>query len=185
MPTDSSNICFTATLLRPALPISGKAPSWTFLQLPKQASDRLPSRGMNSVEGTLNGIAFRATLEPDGQKGHWLKVTSKLRKAARAEVGDEVVLEIVPAAKEPEPKVPIDLRKALAASPKALTLWRDITPVARRDWIQWILSSKTPETRGRRVANACSMLAAGKRRVCCFDRSGFFSKGLSSPNAAV
>jgi hypothetical protein len=34
------------------------------------------------------------------------------------------------------------------------------------------------------VKNACSMLAAGKRRVCCFDRSGFYSKGLSAPKAA-
>ncbi len=86
---------------------------------------------------------------------------------------------------EPEPEVPAGLRKALAAAPKARTLWSDITPVARRDWIQWIVSAKRPETRLRRVENACSMLAAGKRRVCCFDRSGFYSKGLSAPKAAT
>jgi hypothetical protein len=28
------------------------------------------------------------------------------------------------------------------------------------------------------------LLAAGKRRVCCFDRSGFYSKGFSAPAAA-
>jgi hypothetical protein len=29
------------------------------------------------------------------------------------------------------------------------------------------------------------MLTAGKRRVCCFDRSGFYSKSLRSPKAAI
>ena len=48
-----------------------------------------------------------------------------------------------------------------------------------------IASAKRPETRMRRVDNACAMLAAGKRRVCCFDRSGFYSKSFSSPKAAI
>jgi len=82
--------------------------------------------------------------------------------------------------------VPADLKKALAAAdPKARALWSDITPIARRDWIHWITSAKQAETRARRIKNAYSMLAAGKRRVCCFDRSGFYSKSLSAPRAAI
>ena len=69
--------------------------------------------------------------------------------------------------------------------PKARALWSDITPNARRDWIHWITSAKQEETRARRIKNACSMLAAGKRRVCCFDRSGFYSKSMSAPKAAI
>jgi hypothetical protein len=140
---------------------------------------------MTTVEGTINGFPFRATLEPDGQRSHWLKVNRKMREAVGAEAGDVVVLEIAPAVHEAEAKVPADLLKALAATPKARALWSDITPVARRDWIQWITSAKRPETRARRIQNACAMLAAGKRRVCCFDRSGFYSKGLSAPKAAT
>ena len=131
---------------------------------------------MTAVEGTINGVAFQATLEPDGQKGHWLKVDRKLREAAGVNANDIVTLEITPAADEPEPKVPAELRRALAASPEARMLWLDITPMARRDWIQWITSAGRPETRARRVHSASSILAAGKRRVCCFDRSGFYSK---------
>jgi hypothetical protein len=59
---------FSATLLRPAA--TAKAESWTFLKLPKEASGKLPSQGQTTVEGTLNGLPFRATLEPDGQGGH-------------------------------------------------------------------------------------------------------------------
>jgi hypothetical protein len=176
-------IRFKAKLFRPAE--SEKGDSWTFLILPKNASARLPSRGMTAIEGTINGFAFQAMLEPDGQKSHWLKVDRKLSEAARAEASDIVTLEIAPAAKEPEPEVPADLKKALAtAGPKARALWSDITPIARRDWIQWITSGKQIETRARRIKNACSMLAAGKRRVCCFDRSGFYDKSMSAPKAA-
>jgi hypothetical protein len=177
-------IRFKAKLFRPAE--SDKAGSWTFLVLPKAASAKLPSRGMTAIEGTINGFVFQATLEPDGQKSHWLKVDRKLSEAARAEAGDVVALEIAPAAEEPEPKVPADVRKALAAAaPKARDLWSDITPIARRDWIHWITSAKQSETRARRIKNACSMLAGGKRRPCCFDRAGFYSKSLSAPKAAL
>jgi hypothetical protein len=180
----ASKIRFKAKLFRPAE--SERAGSWTFLILPKTASVKLPSRGMAAIEGTINGFPFQATLEPDGQKSHWLKVDRKLREAAGAQTGDVVALEIAPAAEEPEPTVPADVRKALAAAaPKARTVWSDITPMARRDWIHWITSAKQPETRGRRIKNACSMLATGKRRVCCFDRSGFYNKSLSPPKAAV
>jgi hypothetical protein len=173
-------IRFKAKLLRPA-----ESEKDAFLILPKNASAKLPSRGMSAIEGTINGFPFQATLEPDGQKSHWLKVDRKLREAAGADAGDVVSLEIAPTAEEPEPPVPADLRKALAsAAPKARVLWSDITPIARRDWIHWISSAKQPETRTRRIKNACSMLAAGKRRVCCIDRSGFYSKSLSAPKAA-
>ena len=177
-------IRFKAKLFRPAE--TEKADSWTFLILPKNASAKLPSRGMTAVEGNLNGVAFQAVLEPDGQKSHWLKVDRKLREAARAEAGDVVSLEIAATAEEREPEVPADLRKALAAAaPKTRASWSDITRIARRDWIHWITSAKQPETRARRIKNACSMLAAGKRRPCCFDRSGFYSKSLSAPKAAT
>src|SRR5438045_723170 len=111
----TKTIRFKAKLFRPAE--SEKAGSWTFLTLPKNASAKLPSRGMTPIEGTINGYPFQATLEPDGQKSHWLKVDRKLREAAGADAGDIVTLEIAPAAEEAEPTaVPADLRKALAAA---------------------------------------------------------------------
>lgn len=177
----TGKIRFKATLLRPATP---KNAAWSFLLLPADASAKLPTRGMASVDGIFEGHPFKATLEPDGQGSHWLKVPRAQREAAGAGVGDTVSLEITPASEEPEARVPADLRKALAAAPEARTQWTGLTPVARRDWIHWITSAKKVETRARRVANACDMLASGKRRICCFDRSGIYSKGLGAPKAA-
>src|SRR5882757_3717986 len=140
MTKTTSNIRFKAKLLQPAEPPKGS--SWAFLILPKDASAKLPTRGMTTVEGIINGHPFRATLEPDGEKSHWLKVNKKMREAAGAEAGDAVPIEILSVGKESEPRVPVDLRKALAAASKARAVWCDITPIARRDWIAWITSAK-------------------------------------------
>jgi hypothetical protein len=182
MAKTAAKVRFKAQLLRPQS--AGRAVTWMFLTVPKAASARLGSRGRAAVEGTLNGVAFRAMLEPDGQMSHWLKVPRKLRAAAGARADDRVDLELSPAGQVPEPNLPVDLRKALAGAPKARAVWRDISPIARRDWIHWVVSAKQAQTRARRIANACDMLGSGKRRVCCFDRSGFYAKNLRAPTAA-
>jgi hypothetical protein len=41
--------------------------SQAILRLPQAASSKLPSRGMSMVEGTFNGHAFQAPLEPDSE----------------------------------------------------------------------------------------------------------------------
>jgi len=173
---------FEAPLLRPADPGEGEA--WTFVVLPKEISAMLPRRGRTSVEGTLNGHPFQATLEPDGRLSHWLKVGEALRTAAGAEANDMVTLDIAPMGKEPEPAPPPDFQAGLAASPEARAAWDATTTLARVDWIHWIESAKQAKTRATRVRNACEMLAAGKKRVCCFDPSGFYGKNLRAPTAA-
>lgn len=181
MAMTAPSITFSAPLL---LPVQPARATWSFVLLPRAASKRLPSRGMVSVTGTLDGHAFKATLSPDGYGSHWMKVPRALREAAGAKVGDVVASVITPVDQEPEPKVPLDLRTALAASTATKAQWAAITPVARRDFVQWVTTAKQPETRARRIRNGCEMLATGKRRVCCFDRSGMYDKSAAAPEAA-
>ena len=167
-----STIRFSAKLFRPKA--TEKTGSWTLLTLPKSAGAKLPSRRMTMVEGTINGFPFRAALEPNGKGSHWLRVNKALHDTAGA--GDTLTVEITRAGEEPEIRVPVDLRKALADAPMAQALWADITPIARRDWILWISSAKQSETRKRRIEKACAMLASGKRRVCCFGGINWLTK---------
>lgn len=174
---------FKEKLRRPVL--SGSDAPWAFLVLPKAVSETLPRRGRTTVEGTINGHPFQATLEPDGQLSHWLRVDQALLDAADADIGDTVTLEITPVAQEPEPEIPADLQEALAAAPEAHAVWEDTTTIARLDWIHWVTSAKQAKTRVKRINDACDMLSSGKRRVCCFDQSGFYSKSLSAPKEAT
>ena len=65
-------------------------------------------------------------------------------------------------------KVPADLKQALTAAPQVRTMWNDITPLARNEWICWIISVKKPETRKSHIERACADLLKGKRRPCCW-----------------
>ena len=174
---------FTATLLRPAKPASGAA--WAFVLLPRNVSEKLPRRGGTTVAVAINGVHFQATLEPDGQLSHWLQVSSALLAAAGADFGEEVTLDIAPVDEEPEPDIPPDLMAALSAHPEARAVWDSTTTIARLDWIHWITSARQAKTRVKRISDACDMLRSGKRRVCCFDQSGYYSKAFSPPLAAT
>jgi hypothetical protein len=139
--------------------------------LPKDASATLPSRGMVMVEGTVNDRLFLAALEPDGSGSHWFRVDEALRKTTGVKIGDTIVLAVTPIKDWPEPELPADLSEALTASPEVIAVWQEITPMARWDWIRWVRSTNQPDTRRRRIQVACSKLASGMRRPCCFNRS--------------
>ncbi len=164
-----STIDFEATLF--------EINSWTILRLPEDASSQLPSRGMTMVAGTLNGVPFKALLEPDGRyapgkkPSHWFQPGQKLLEDASATVGDTVHVALEPTKEWIEPEVPEDLQRALATSAKAEALWNEISPLARWDWIRWIRAVKTSETRQKHIDVALDKLNKGMRRPCCFNRN--------------
>ena len=156
---------FKARLFRHPKAVKSDGSPTLLLDVPDVVSKRARSSGMTTVEGTINGHPFRATLEPNTSAGHWLPVNKAMRQGADADVGDAVQLAILEP--EPEPIMPGDLRVALTASDKAKTLWKDLTPIGRTDWIRWIVSAKQPETRARRITRTVEQLSEGKRRPCC------------------
>jgi len=64
--------------------------------------------------------------------------------------------------------VPSDVRQVVNSYPKVKLAWEDITPLARNEWICWIVSAKKMETRERRLKRMKEELVSGKRRPCCF-----------------
>lgn len=154
-----------------------KINDWIILRLPEDASAQLPTRGMIMVSGTLNGVPFKTLLEPDGRYGpgikpsHWFSPDKKLLDDAKASAGNTVSVTLEPTKDWIEPEVPEDVKEALSNSPKAEALWKDITPLARWDWIRWIRAVKTPETRAKHIQVALDKLNKGMRRPCCFNRN--------------
>jgi uncharacterized protein YdeI (YjbR/CyaY-like superfamily) len=65
-------------------------------------------------------------------------------------------------------RIPQDLKDALAHTPRAFSVWKDITPLARNEWICWVISGKKAETRTIRIEKALSKLSGGMRQPCCF-----------------
>lgn len=161
----------TATEIRFAATLSA-IDSSTIVRLPNDASARLPSRGQVAARGSINGHDFQTVLEPDGLRGHWLRVDRELQQGAGIEVGDKVTVVVAPISEWPEPDVPADLKAALADAPQKIRdIWSDITPMARWEWVRWVNATANAATRDRRVEVSIAKMDNGKRRPCCFDLS--------------
>jgi hypothetical protein len=170
--TEAATIEFESTLYA----IDGS----TVMGLPEEASRCLPSRGQVAVRGSINGREFRTVLEPDGLKGHWMRVDQDLRNAADIAAGDTVSVSVDVTRDWPEPDVPADLGAALAVAPQEIqNIWNDITPMARWEWVRWVNATANPVTRQRRVEVSISKMDDGKRRPCCFDLSACTDPELS------
>jgi len=65
-------------------------------------------------------------------------------------------------------KTPSDLQKAINSVPIVSKLWKDITPLARNEWVCWITSANKMETRKIRIEKALSKMKGGMRRPCCW-----------------
>jgi hypothetical protein len=65
-------------------------------------------------------------------------------------------------------KLPADLCEALIANSTALAAWKDITPLARNEFICWVEDAKQEMTRKRRIRRTQEELEEGQRRPCCW-----------------
>jgi uncharacterized protein YdeI (YjbR/CyaY-like superfamily) len=68
----------------------------------------------------------------------------------------------------PVHRTPPDLGKALGLKATTQAAWKDLTPLARNEWVCWVTSAKQAKTRSHRIQRAVEDLEAGKRRPCCW-----------------
>jgi len=68
--------------------------------------------------------------------------------------------------KPPKPEIPTpdDLRAALDSEPRAAAAFDSFPPGSRREYVEWVVEAKRPETRSKRIAQAVEWMAEGKRR---------------------
>ena len=63
---------------------------------------------------------------------------------------------------------PGDLRETLVANDVALEAWKDITPLARNEFICWVEDAKQQKTSESRIRRTKEELEEGMRRPCCW-----------------
>lgn len=143
------------------------------VRLPAAASAQLPSRGQVAVDAVVNGDSRQLVVEPDGRRGHWLKL------GPDDAADGPVTVELTPSGDWPEPELPDDFRTALDDAADLADTWTDITPMARWEWVRWVNATRNPDTRRRRVEVSIDKLRSGKRRPCCFDLSSCTDPELS------
>ena len=60
----------------------------SLVRLPESASAQLPSRGQVAVHATCQGHPFDTVVEPDGRRGHWIRVAGAGEQASALGNGD-------------------------------------------------------------------------------------------------
>jgi uncharacterized protein YdeI (YjbR/CyaY-like superfamily) len=65
---------------------------------------------------------------------------------------------------KPDLETPAELADALDSNPAARATFDAFSPSGRREYVEWVVEAKRPETRDKRIAQAVEWMAEGKKR---------------------
>lgn len=147
-----------------------KIKNYYIIRLPQDISDQMSSRGMVMVDAIIEGETIKLPLEPNGSKGHFVLIETKIVTHLKLDASACFVIQITVTKDWIPPSLPNDFRLALDSNGLA-NHWKSITSKAKWEWVRWIRSTKNQDTRTKRVETAVSMLSEGKKRPCCFNQT--------------
>ncbi|HTU33596.1 MAG TPA: YdeI/OmpD-associated family protein [Candidatus Acidoferrum sp.] len=124
----------------------------------RAAKCRLAQSKYIPVVAFVNGRNARTTLVPAGGGRFRMQINTALRKAAKADVGDLVGVELRLDRESREVAVPADLRSALKRHLKAWKAFQRLAPGHRRQVITYFDSAKSSGARNRRIGRVIDML---------------------------
>jgi uncharacterized protein YdeI (YjbR/CyaY-like superfamily) len=110
--------------------------------------------------GQFGKIAALADLPSDAE----LAAKILEGKARIDSAGTALKPKTAPKAPKAEIAMPDDFAAALAAMQGVRERFDAFPPGARREYLEWIIDAKRPETRVKRIAQAAEWIAEGKRR---------------------
>lgn len=121
------------------------------------------TRASVKVCGTIDGIPYRGSIVPHGAH-HSMTVNRRMHTALRKYIGDtiHVTMQI-----DTEPRVvevPEDLLWALDANANAKAVFDKFGYSHRREYVNWIESSRKAITRARRVQEALRRMTSDQRQ---------------------
>ncbi len=110
------------------------------------------------VVAIANGRSTRTTLTPAGGGRYRLQFNATLRKAAHADVGEIVGVELrIDRASRALP-VPPELQGALKNRPRERKTLQKMGPGSRRQFLLYLSKAKSPEVRRKRIARLLEVL---------------------------
>jgi hypothetical protein len=110
------------------------------------------------VVAIVNGRSTRTTLTPAGGGHYRLQFNATLRKAARADVGDVVGIELRLDREPRDLPVPPELERALKRRPMLRKEFEKLPPGGRVQFLRFVLKAKAPATREKRIRRMIEVL---------------------------
>jgi len=113
--------------------------------------------------GSLGRITSIASLPPEKKLIGWVTQAAALIESGKERSPIAARPRVVKPAKPPL-ETPPDFNQALGKNKKATAVFAAFSPSCRREYIEWIVDAKRPETRANRIASAVDWIAGGKQR---------------------
>jgi Bacteriocin-protection, YdeI or OmpD-Associated/Domain of unknown function (DUF1905) len=134
-----------------------------YLDVPEEVGHALEQESSRQkhipVVAILNGRSARTTLMPAGAGRYRVQLNSELRKAAQADTGDLVGIELRVDRKSRALPVPDELREALKTRLQARKAFEKLGPGTRRQLLLWLGKAKSAEVRQKRLARLLAILS--------------------------
>jgi uncharacterized protein YdeI (YjbR/CyaY-like superfamily) len=146
---------------RVLLETASPGPKFVIARLPFVPEKVWKNGAGKRVKGTINGLAFRASLFGSAAKGYGLVVNKILQKSAHAYPGEMAEFVLEPDLEQSTATVPPELAK-LMKQDRGLGQWfQTLSPSMRKYYCDSVSQPKSPEARRRRAEKfaECMMLA--------------------------
>jgi len=114
------------------------------------------------VRATVNHVTLRTTVSVYGGRSY-VGFRKEIQEAAGIRIGDRIRVRIEPDIEPREIDVPDDLARALGKDQTASQTFDGLSYTHRKEYVQWVMEAKRPETRQRRVDRTIEMLRAGTK----------------------
>jgi hypothetical protein len=137
----------------------GEKTGWTFIDIPADVAIQLNGKSRKSfrVRGVIDNCKITQTaLLPMGDGTYILPVNAGMRKAIRKKEGAVVALRLEK--DESEIVLDSDLLSCLEDEPEAKTFFDQLSNSHRNYYSKWIASSKTVETKTKRLSHCIEAL---------------------------
>ncbi|MCK6600853.1 MAG: YdeI/OmpD-associated family protein [Bacteroidetes bacterium] len=135
---------------------------WTYAALPDIGIGRSTPFGWIKVKGTIDGIEIRQYhLMPMGNGNLFLPVKTEIRKKINKQAGDWVHV-CLQADTDPA-EIPEEFTECLMMEPDAFRYFSSLTESEKHQYVRWVYSAKTEETRADRIAEVIGRLIKNKR----------------------
>ena len=132
---------------------------WTFTFIPEIPPDKHSSFGFLKVRGSIDDYEikhFNLLPSVKGDDRLFLTVKSEIRKIIKKEAGDYVHIILYP---DNEPlEVPEELLLCLQEDAEALRFFNSLSDSEKHNYVKWIYSAKTDQTKVDRIAKTLDRL---------------------------
>lgn len=123
---------------------------WTYTAIPEILQDKNAPFGWVKVKGSIDGFEIKKYhLMPLGNGTLMLAVKAEIRKKIKKQAGDYVHIILYP---DNEPlEVPAELLLCLQHDPDALEVFHSLSENEQQNYIKWIYSAKTDQSKVDRI----------------------------------